>query len=92
MDESQVVWTDYMLYRAKSRGFDLVRIEEIVRYSSERYIDRATGRLVAVGKSGNALILVAYETDEGLIRPVTAHVAARAQIEVRIRSGRLGHE
>ena len=81
-----------MLYRAKLRGFDLARIEEIVRYSSERYVDHATGRLVAVGKYANELILVAYETDQGVIRPITAHVTARTQIEVRIRSGRLGHE
>jgi len=36
-----VVWTEYMKYRARLRGFDLARVEEIVRYSSERYLLRA---------------------------------------------------
>jgi hypothetical protein len=49
-------------------------------------------RLIAVGKCGQDLIMVPYETEEGLIRPVTAHVTARAQIDARIRSGRFYFE
>ena len=49
-DETKVIWTDYMVYRASMRGFDLARIEDIVRYSDERYAGNATGRLVVVGK------------------------------------------
>lgn len=92
MGEREIIWTEYMLYRVTIRGFDLARIEDIVRYSTERYIDHATGRLIAVGKCGNDIVVVPYETDEGLIRPVTAHVMERAQIAARIRSGRFGHE
>ena len=29
-----IVWTDYMKYKARLRGFDLAKIEEIVRHSS----------------------------------------------------------
>jgi hypothetical protein len=32
----EIVWTGYMEYRAKLRGFNLAKIEQIVRYSSER--------------------------------------------------------
>lgn len=91
MLEARLVWTGYMLYRADLRGFDLARIEEIVRYSAERYLDSATGRLIAVGRCANRLVVVPYEADEGTIRPVTAHAITRAQLDARIRSGRLTH-
>jgi len=55
-----VVWTDYMRYRAELRGFDLSRIEEIVRYTSERYFDTATGRHVAIGRHDKTLVVVPY--------------------------------
>lgn len=92
MDEARVVWTDYMRYRAEVRGFDLARIEEIVRYSHERYVDNATGRLIAVGECGNELIMTPYEIERDIIRPVTAHVTTRAQIDARLKSGRFSHE
>ena len=38
-----VIWTEYFKYRARLRGFDLAIIEEIVRFSEERYFDTATG-------------------------------------------------
>ncbi len=43
-------WTEYMKYRAKLRGFDLTKIENIVEYSTERYSDTVTGGRVAVGR------------------------------------------
>ena len=39
-----IVWTDYLKYRVKLRKFDLGKIENIIRYSPERYSDMATGR------------------------------------------------
>jgi hypothetical protein len=90
--EIEIIWTQYMLYRAEIRGFDIARIEEIVRYSNERYIDQATGRLVAIGKCGSDLVMVAYEMSESAMVPVTAHVVARSQIESRLKSGRFSHE
>ena len=92
MDELHLEWTDYMQYRAGLRGFDLARIEEVVRYSDERYVDNATGRLIAVGRHADALIMVPYETEQDVIRPVTVHATSRAQIEARIKSGRFAHE
>ena len=90
--ETHIAWTDYLRYRAELRGFDLAHIEEIVRYSNERYMDNATGRLVAVGKHMQQLVMVPYETEEDVIRPVTVHATTRTQIEARIKSGRFAHE
>lgn len=65
---------------------------EIVRYSDERYVDTATGRLIAVGRHEDMLIMVPYETEQDVIRPVTVHATSRAQIDARIKSGRFTHE
>ena len=50
MEEATVYWTEYMQYRLKLRGFDLDAVEHILRYSSERYVDTVTGRMVAMGR------------------------------------------
>ncbi|MDI6794925.1 MAG: hypothetical protein QME81_19000 [bacterium] len=87
-----IVWTDYMKYRARLREFDLDKIEYIVRYSSERYIDTATGRLVAVGGHGNMLVIIPYEVDKDSLTPITIHTTTRQQIKFRLRSGRFTNE
>lgn len=87
-----IVWTDYFKYRAKLRGFDLAKIEDIVRFSAERYFDTVTRRRVAVGRHDDKLIIVPYEDNESSITPVTVHVTSRQQINFRIRTGRLIHE
>lgn len=92
MDETKVVWSDYMRYRLRLRGFDIAAVEQIVRYSAERYVDTATGRLVAVGPHENRLILVPYEYAENTLTPVTVHVTSRQQINIRVRSGRFANE
>lgn len=33
----ELVWTEYFLYRLELRGFERDSIEEIIRYSTERY-------------------------------------------------------
>jgi len=81
-----------MRYRATLRRFDLARIEEVVRYCNERYVDSATGRLIAVGRHVDELIMVPYEIEQDMIRPVTAHAVTRAQIDARVKSGRFTHE
>ena len=81
-----------MRYRVRTRGFELARIEEVVRYSMERYVDEETGSLIAVGKHGPHLMMVAYEASPGLLTPVTVHMTERRQIESRLRSGRFRHE
>jgi hypothetical protein len=87
-----IVWTDYMKHRARLRGFDLARIEHIVRYSSERYFDTVTGRLVAVGRHDDTLVMIPYEADEGSMTPITIHATTRQQIRFRLRTGRFTHE
>jgi hypothetical protein len=53
-----IVWTEYMKYRARLRGFELSKIEDIVRHSSERYFDTVTGRWVAVGRHNKVLVMI----------------------------------
>ena len=77
-----------MKYRARLRGFDLARIEEIVRHSSERYFDVVTGRYVAVGRHNKILVMIPYEIDENFITPITIHATTRQQVSFRLRTGR----
>ena len=88
----KVMWTDYLKFRVKQRGFDLSKIEDVVRYSSEIYYDTVTGRRIAVGRYNNDLIMIPYEVDEDSIAPVTVHVTTRQQINFRIRTGRFKNE
>lgn len=83
-----IVWSDYMRYRAKLRGFSLEKIEEILRYSSERYFDTETHHMVVVGKHDNCLIIIPYDKDGDTIVPVTIHAITRQQIRFRLKSGR----
>lgn len=85
-------WTDYMKFRLELRGFDPAKIEQILRFSDERYIDAATGRFIAVGRHQNVLVMIPYEQFGNEIVPVTAHTTSREQINMRVRSGRLSHE
>lgn len=84
----QIVWSNYLRYRAKLRGFDLAKIEEILRFSGERYYDTVTGREIAVGKHDNRLVIIPYERSGELITPVTIHSTTRQQIRFRLRTGR----
>lgn len=82
MSQRRIIWTDYMRYRARVRGFDLRRLEEIIRYSAERYFDTATGRRV----------VIPYEEQDDAVIPITVHATTRRQISFRIKSGRYVHE
>jgi hypothetical protein len=88
----EIIWTDYMQYRARLRGFDLARVEHIVRYSRERYFDTVTGRLIAVGRIDDLLVIIPYDTDQGSITPVTIHATTRQQINFRLKTGRFINE
>lgn len=81
-------WTDYMKYKARLRGFDLAKIEGIVRYSAERYFDTETGRQITIGSHDNQLVMVAYEERQDSVIPITVHATTRQQIRSRIRTGR----
>jgi hypothetical protein len=88
----QVVWTDYMQFRAKHRGYQLNKIEEIVRYSAERYFDTVTHRQQVVGKHDKRLVVIAMDREGDKVTPVTVHAITRQQIIFRLRSGRFIHE
>ena len=92
MEEATIVWTEYMKYRLRLRGYDLATVEQILRYSSERYIDTVTGRLVAIGRHVNLLVMIPYERKERTLTPVTIHATSRQQINSRIKSGRFKNE
>jgi len=84
----EVIWTDYLKYRAELRGFDLPAIERIVRSSDERYFDRVTQRMVVVGRHGAGLVMVPYDQEGEIVTPVTIHPTTRQQISFRLRTGR----
>lgn len=87
-----VIWTECLVYRARLRAFDLEQIENILKYTDERYLDRETGRFIAIGRLDDKLVLIAYEVENADIIPVTVHAVSRQQIRYRLRSGRLKHE
>ncbi|MBI5566974.1 MAG: hypothetical protein HY870_18900 [Chloroflexi bacterium] len=88
----EIIWTDYLKYRAGLRGFELAQIEQIVKYSSERYFDTETRRLVIIGRVAEALVLVPCDLTPSSITPVTIHVTTRQQISFRLKAGRFTHE
>ena len=92
MDEARIIWSDYMRYRLDLRNFDLAVLEHIVRYSAERYRDTVTGRLVAVGRHDERLVVIPYESKGEALAPVTVHVTSRQQINFRVKSGRFTNE
>jgi hypothetical protein len=87
-----IIWTDYLKYRAALRGFDLEKLEVIVRHSNERYFDTETGRHVVIGRHEQQLVMIPYETHQEIITPVTVHPITRQQIRFRLSTGRLIHE
>ena len=60
-EESVNVWTDYMKYRVEFRGYELAKVEDILRHSGEKYFDTATQRLVVVSKHNDNLVAIPYE-------------------------------
>ncbi len=87
-----IIWSAYLQYRVVQRRYDLAKIEEIVRYSDERYFDTVTRRAVVVGKHDEQLVAIPIEREDNSIIPVTIHATTRQQIRFRPRSGRFIHE
>ena len=87
-----IEWTEYLKHRAAIRGFDLEKLEHIIRHSSERYFDTETGRHVAAGKHDEQLVMIPYETEQDVITPVTVHATTRQQIRFRLNTGRFTNE
>ncbi|NEP58177.1 MAG: hypothetical protein F6K31_14335 [Symploca sp. SIO2G7] len=84
----EIIWTSYLRYRVTQRGFDLSLIENILRFSSERYYDVETDRAIAIGKHRDQLVLILYERRENQITPITIHATTRQQIRFRLKTGR----
>jgi hypothetical protein len=84
----QIIWSDYIKYRANLRGFHLDIIEEILKFSGERYYDTETNRMIAVGKHERILVMIPYEDYNDRIEPITIHATSRQQIKFRVTTGR----
>jgi len=80
-----------MKYRANLRGFDLTKIEDIMRYSAERYFDTITQRMIVVGRHDDRLVLIPYEEKGNEVTPITIHTTTRQQINFRLKAGRFKH-
>jgi hypothetical protein len=88
MKPKRFVVTEYMQYRANTRGFDVKAVESIVRYSDERYFDVETRRYVAIGVHRGTTVVIPYEETEADLTAVTVHAITRQQIRFRVNSGR----
>ncbi len=88
----KIVFSDYLKYRAELRGFSLIRIQEILRYSDEQYLDTVTGRLVVIGRHDTRLVLIPYERNGEQSTPLTIHATTRQQINFRLKTGRFIYE
>ena len=88
MEEAQIKWSDCLLYRMKERGYEAPKLEEIVRHSTERYIDTESGRTVVIGRHDERLVMIPIESNDKETEPVTVHATTRQQIRFRLKSGR----
>jgi hypothetical protein len=85
-------WTGYFKYRAALRGFELEKLEVIIRHSTERYFDTETERHVVVGRHNLQLVIIPYDVDNETISPVTVHPISRQQVKFRLNTRRFIHE
>lgn len=81
-----------MQYRAKLRGFDLEKLDQLVARSTERYYDTETGRTVVIGRYDTQLVILPYEMAADVITPITVHTTTRQQINFRLKAGRFINE
>ena len=87
-----IIWSDYFKYRSDLRGFELSKIENILRFSEERYFDIISQKNIVVGSHDKRLIIIPYEVKEGIITPITIHATTRQQINTRLKTGRFLYE
>lgn len=90
-EQISIVWSDYMKYRIYLRGFDLKKVETILRYSDERYFDTVTQRRIVIGRHDRLLVMIPYEQSGEKMNPITIHATTRQQINFRLKTGRLKH-
>lgn len=87
-----IYWTDYLKYRGELRGFELEKLETIIRHSTERYFDTETERHIVVGRHNLQLVIIAYDIENGTTIPVTVHTITRQQIRFRLNTRRFINE
>ena len=92
MATRRIMWTRYMQHRLHLRSYDQGTVEDILRYSSERYFDSVSGRLIAIGHHRDLLVMVPYDQEGSTMTPVTIHATTRQQINSRLKSGRFSNE
>jgi len=92
LERFSLVWSEYIKYRAGFRRFELAKIEDIIRYSRERYFDTVTRRMIVVGKHDDRLVMIPYQRKGNEIIPVTIHATTRQQINFRLKTGRFIYE
>ena len=92
LERFSLVWSEYIKYRAGFRKFELAKIEDIIRYSRERYFDTVTRRMIVVGKHDDRLVMIPYQRKGNEIIPVTIHATTRQQINFRLKTGRFIYE
>ncbi len=86
------IFSEYLRYRVETRGYDIGKIEDILKFSTERYLDTITNRMIAIGKHDKRLVMIPYEISKNSIKPVTIHATSRQQINFRLKAGRLKNE
>ena len=83
------IFSEYLKYRTEARGYDLGKIEDILKFSTEKYLDTITNRMIVIGKHDKRLVMIPYEISKNSLKPVTIHATSRQQINFRLKTGRL---
>ncbi|AMM41174.1 hypothetical protein HS1_001371 [Candidatus Desulfofervidus auxilii] len=78
------------LYEVQGQ-FKIAKIEDIIRYSTERYFDTITQRVIVVERHDDRLVLIPYEEKGNEVTPITIHTTTRQQINFRLKAGRFRH-
>ena len=51
-------WTSHFKYKLELRVFDQLKVENILRYSDERYFDIVSQNNIVIGKHDRRLVLI----------------------------------
>lgn len=80
----------HFVYQVNQRVIDLEKVENTLRFSTEKYFDNNTGRYVKIGgNKREGLLLVSYEIElDESVTPITVHQTDREQINHRLNEGR----
>lgn len=65
----RIRWSEYLKYRARLRGYDLSKLEQILIHSTERYLDNETHRTVIVGRHEKQLVMIPCDLEDDEVTP-----------------------